>query len=171
MENRRALAVLMKQQYQMQEPLASIAERFANSEQTLADAQLLSKQVLSAGDQDWKSHFEDGSLLTRVLCTDNNSKAALNWEMAKWLHQEEWYQWKAEDDASVVASNEVIDQLEPVQCAWKWMPVICLENYLGTGVMVLGCESSIGQVWEHASCSVGGGSQKQRRSSGKSGRE
>jgi hypothetical protein len=69
------------------------------------------------------------------LCTDNNSKAALNWEIAKWLHREEWYQWKAEDDASVEANNEVIDQLEPVQCAWKWMPVICLENYLGTEVV------------------------------------
>jgi hypothetical protein len=51
------------------------------------------------------------------------------------LHKKEWYQWKAEDDASVVAGNEVIDQLEPVQCAWKWMPVICLENYLGTDVV------------------------------------
>ena len=80
-------------------------------------------------------HFEEGTLLTRVLCTDNNSKAALNWEIAKWLHREEWYQWKAEDDASVEANNEVIDQLEPVQCAWKWMPVICLENCLGTAVV------------------------------------
>ena len=35
----------------------------------------------------------------------------------------------------MAASNEVIDQLEPVQCAWKWMPVICLENYLGTEVV------------------------------------
>ena len=125
----------MKQQYRMQEPLASTAERFANSEQTLDDAQLLSEQVLSEGAEDWRMHFEEGSLLTRVLCTDNNSKAALNWEMAKWLHQKEWYQWKADDDESVVASNEVIDQLEPVQCAWKWMPVICLENYLGTEVV------------------------------------
>ncbi len=134
-KNRKALAVLMKQQYRMQEPLASVAERFANSEQTLADAQLLSNQVLSEGDQDWESHFEESFLLTRVLCTDNNSKAALNWEVAKWLHNELWYQWKAEDDASVVASNEVIEQLEPVQCAWKWMPVICLENCLGTAVV------------------------------------
>jgi hypothetical protein len=134
-KNRKALAVLMKQQYRMQEPLASIAERFANSEQTLDDAQLLSEQVLSEGAEDWETHFQEGSLLSRVLCTDNNSKAALNWEIAKWLHREEWYQWKAEDDASVEATNEVIDQLEPVQCAWKWMPVICLENYLGTDVV------------------------------------
>ena len=116
----------------MQEPLASVAERFANSEQTLADAQLLSEQVLSEGADDWRLHFEEGTQLTRVLCTENNSKAALNWEIAKWLRREEWYQWKAEDDESVEANNEVIDQLEPVQCAWKWMPVICLENYLGT---------------------------------------
>ena len=81
------------------------------------------------------THFEEGSLLSRVLCTDNNSKAALNCEIEKWLHKEEWYQWKAEDDASVEANNEVIDQLEPVQCVWKWMPVICLENYLGTEVV------------------------------------
>ena len=94
-KNRKALAVLMKQQYRMQEPLASIAERFANSEQTLGDAQLLSQQVLSEGAEDWRLHFEQGTLLTRVLCTDNNSKAALNWEIAKWLHREEWYQWNA----------------------------------------------------------------------------
>lgn len=134
-KNRKALAVLMRQQYRMQEPLASVAERFSNSEQTLGDAQLLSERVLREGAQDWRLHFEEGTLLTRVLCTDNNSKAALNWEIAKWLHREEWYQWKAEDDASVEANNEVIDQLEPVQCAWKWMPVICLENYLGTEVV------------------------------------
>ncbi len=47
----------------------------------------------------------------------------------------ERYQWKAQDDASIAESNEVIDQLEPVQCAWKWMPVICLENYLGSEVV------------------------------------
>ncbi len=87
----KSLAVLMKQQYRMQEPLASAAERFANSIQTLDDAQLLLEQVLSEGEQDWKTHLEEGSLLSRVLCTDNKSKAALNWEMAKWLHQEEWY--------------------------------------------------------------------------------
>ena len=125
----------MRQQYRMQEPLAAVAERFANSEQTLADAQLLSEQVLSEGAEDWRLHFEDGTVLTRVLCTDNNSKAALNWEIAKWLHREEWYQWNAEDDANVEANNEVIDQLEPVQCVWKWMPVICLENCLGTEVV------------------------------------
>ncbi len=83
----RALAVLIKKQYQMQEPLASAAERFANSEQTLADAQLLSKQELTAGEEDWKTHFGEDTLLTRVLCTDNNSKAALNWEIAKWLKE------------------------------------------------------------------------------------
>ena len=134
-KNRKPLAVLMKEQYRMQDPLASLAERFANSEQTLADAQLLSEQVLTEGAEDWKTNFEEGSVLTRVLCTDNNSKAALNWEIAKWLHQEEWYHWKAQDDASIVANTDVIDQLEPVQCAWKWMPVICLENYLGTEVV------------------------------------
>lgn len=62
-KNHKALAVLMKQQYQMQEPLASIAERFANSIQTLDDAQLLLEQVLSEGEQDWKTHLEEGSLL------------------------------------------------------------------------------------------------------------
>ena len=51
----------------MQEPLAAVAERFANSEQTLADAQLLSEQVLSEGAEDWRLHFEDGTMLTRVL--------------------------------------------------------------------------------------------------------
>jgi hypothetical protein len=91
--------------------------------------------VPGEGAKDWGTHYDDGSLLSRVLCTDNNSKAALNWEIAKWLHREEWYQWKAEDDASVETNNEVIDQLEPVQCAWKWMPVICLENYLSTQVV------------------------------------
>ncbi len=115
-KNHKSLEVLMKQQYQMQEPLATIAERFANSVQTLDDAQLLLERVQSEGEQDWKTHLEEGTLLSRVLCTENKSKAALNWEMAKWLHQEEWYQWKAEDDASIVVSNEVIDQLEPVQC-------------------------------------------------------
>ena len=35
-KNRKALAVLMRQQYRMQEPLAAVAERFGNSEQTLA---------------------------------------------------------------------------------------------------------------------------------------
>jgi hypothetical protein len=111
----------MKQQYRMLEPLASIGERFANSEQTLADAQLLSGQVLTEGEEDWHSHFEEGSLLTRVLCTDNNSKAALNWEIAKWLHRKEWYQWKAEDDVSVEANNEVIDQFGA--------SAMCLEVY------------------------------------------
>jgi len=42
--------------------------------------------------------------------------------------------WKAENDDNIVI-NEVIDQLEPVQCAWKWMPVISLENYLGTDIV------------------------------------
>ncbi len=78
-----------KQQYRMQESLASLAERFANSEQTLDDALALANQVLSEGSKEWQSHFEEKSLLTRILCTENNSKAALNWEIAKWLHQEE----------------------------------------------------------------------------------
>jgi hypothetical protein len=41
-----------KQQYRMQESLASLAERFANSEQTLDDALALANQVLSEGSEE-----------------------------------------------------------------------------------------------------------------------
>ena len=71
--NHKPLAVLMKEQYRMQDPLASLAERFSNSEQTLADMQLLSGQELSEGEQEWQIHFDEGSLLSQVLST-NNSK-------------------------------------------------------------------------------------------------
>ncbi len=129
---RQSLSVLMKHQYRMQEPLASISERFANGTQTVEDAILLSEKVLKEGVEDWELHFRDGLVGTRVLCSDNNSKAALNWEIVKWLHQNEWYSWEAQSDNR---NLEVVDQLEPMQCAWKWMPVICLENYLGTDVV------------------------------------
>jgi hypothetical protein len=46
-KERVTMAVLMKEQYRKEEPLALIAERFANSEQTLDDAQLLLGQVLT----------------------------------------------------------------------------------------------------------------------------
>jgi hypothetical protein len=129
---RQSLSVLMKHQYRMQEPLASISERFADGNQSVQDAVLLSEKVLKEGVEDWKLHFQEGSVGTRVLCSDNNSKAALNWEIVKWLHQNEWYSWEPHTGDG---NLEVVEQLEPMQCAWKWMPVICLENYLGTDVV------------------------------------
>src|SRR4051812_37435539 len=119
----------------MQEPLASITERFANNQQTLADSLAMCEARLMRDAQadEWKARFSTDTSTTRVLCTDNNSKAALNWEFVKWLRvdADEWCHWAAEDDAGV-AHNEVIEQLEPQQCAWAWMPVVCLENYPGT---------------------------------------
>lgn len=132
---RQSLSVLMKHQYRMQEPLASISERFANGDQTVHDAMLLSEKVLKEGVEDWELHFRNDPVSTRVLCLENNSKAALNWEIVKWLHQNEWYSWEAQNDISASKNLEVVDQLEPMQCAWKWMPVVCLENYLGTDVV------------------------------------
>ena len=132
---RQSLSVLMKHQYRMQEPLASISERFANGDQTVSDAMLLSEKVLEEGVEDWELHFRNDPVSTRVLCSENNSKAALNWEIVKWLHQNEWNSWEAQNDINASKNLEVVDQLEPMQCAWKWMPVICLENYLGTDVV------------------------------------
>ncbi len=134
---RRALSVLMRQQYRMQEPLASMTERFANGQQTLQDAQTLSETRLlkNADHEEWKLRFESGSTSTRILCSDNNSKCALNNEMAKALMvvEGEMHSWRAEDDERLASkSNEVLDQLEPIQFAWKWMPVVCLENIAGT---------------------------------------
>ena len=65
-----------------------------------------------------------------VLCTDNNSKAAQNWEVVKWLHAREWKEWDTKDTAQ--RCLKVVEQLEPKQAAWKWMPLICLGNYKGT---------------------------------------
>ena len=96
---------------------------------------LLSEKVLKEGVEDWELHFRNDPVSTRVLCLENNSKAALNWEIVKWLHQNEWYSWEAQNDISASKNLEVVDQLEPMQCAWKWMPVVCLENYLGTDVV------------------------------------
>lgn len=140
MMERRSFAVLMRTQYRMQEPLASITERFASNTQTLADAQQLwrTRQLRGAKPDDWRAQFEANVPATRLLCTDNNSKGALNWELAQWLGSAMpgYYEWVATNaDARDTRRNEVVDQLEPRQCAWPWMPIVCLENYAGTGAV------------------------------------
>ena len=55
-----------------------------------------------------------------VLCTDNNSKAALNWELVKWLHARQWKEWDTKDTPQ--RCLKVVEQLESKQAAWKWMP-------------------------------------------------
>ena len=64
---RQSLSVLMKHQYCMQEPLASISERFANGDQTVSDALLLSEKVLEEVVEDWELLFRNDHVRTRVL--------------------------------------------------------------------------------------------------------
>ena len=73
------LAVLMKEQFRMPQPLAGIAERFAQGKQTVAEALALQKQAVG-GDcaVDWEHMFRSNASDCCVLCTDNNSKAAQN---------------------------------------------------------------------------------------------
>ena len=77
-ERQATLAVLMKEQFRMQEPLAGIAECFAQGKQTVTDAFVLQKQDLG-GDctVNWEHMFRSNASDFCVLCNDNNSKAAL----------------------------------------------------------------------------------------------
>ena len=123
----------MKHQYRLQEPLAGIAERFAQGKQTLADAVELRKQSLGEHEINWKEKFSTDTERVRILCTDNNSKAALNWQIGKWIRPCEFQEWDTIDTPQ--RTLEVIEQMEPKQTAWKWMPLICLGNYKGTLVV------------------------------------
>jgi len=131
----------MKHQYRMQGELVGITERFANGEQTLADALLICGKVIEGDSEriqaEWRQRFLDDASLARVLSTDNNSKAALNWELIKRMRGGNVYvRWDALDDQTLTKSPfEVTEQLEPKQCVWQYMPVICLENYANTSVM------------------------------------
>ena len=56
----------------------------------------------------------------------------INWKTVK-AHRGEhdWLEWKSNETAGLRDKEEqmgVVDQLEPMQCVWRWMPVICLEN-------------------------------------------
>ena len=55
-------------------------------------------------------------------------------------HSRECFIWDAIDNPEKMKKTTQagllgVDQLEPVQFAFQWMPVICLENYLGTSVV------------------------------------
>ena len=78
----------------------------------------------------WVQKFRSKASDFHVLCTDNNSKAALNCEVVKWLHAREWKEWDTKD--SPKHCLQVVEQLEPKQAAWKWLPPIRLGNYKGT---------------------------------------
>ena len=68
-----------------------ITERFANRQQTLQDALANAKRRVQGDAENiqevWQERFLHDSKLARVLSSDNNSKAALNFELIKWLHQ------------------------------------------------------------------------------------
>ncbi len=135
----------MRQQYRMQEPLAGIAERFANGQQTMEDALVIPGRTVAAHREslEWGEEFTSSAQLSRVICSENNSKAALNMGIAEWAHPEEWYMWDAIDEVGVGKKSKaepnagllVEDQLEPVQFVWQYMAVTCLENVLGTMVV------------------------------------
>ena len=72
---------------------------------------------------DWGSEFGLSLPLSRVICSDNNTKAALNMAIWKYQHPEDCFVWDAVDDLDKVKKKKkedglrVIDQLEPVQFA------------------------------------------------------
>jgi len=75
----------------------------ANGEQTLADALLICGKVIEGDSEriqaEWRQRLLDDASLARVLSTDNNSKAALNWELIKWMRGGNVYaRWDALDD-------------------------------------------------------------------------
>jgi hypothetical protein len=135
-KSRKSLAVIVTQQYRMAEPLAGIAQRFAEGKQTVDDAVAIRARLMKRGtagaktDDEWMQRFSQNR--AKVLTGENNIKAAINWEIVKALRGEHnWLEWKSEDTAGLRDKEEemgVVDQLEPMQCVWRWMPVICLEN-------------------------------------------
>jgi hypothetical protein len=141
---RKSLSVVVTQQYRMGEPLAGIAQRFADGKQTVDDAMAVRARLMKRGsgggaktEDEWLQKLAQNR--AKVLTGENNVKAAINWEIVKALRGErDWLEWKSEDTGGLRDKEEemgVVDQLEPMQCVWKWMPVICLENMEGgTGV-------------------------------------
>lgn len=138
-KERKSLAVLVTQQYRMVEPLCGIAQRFANGQQTVEDALLIRSRLARRGmngktEGDWLLQFAQNR--AKLLTGENNVKAAINWEIVKEIRKGKlWLEWRSLD-ANGLRNNEeekmsVVDQLEPLQCVWKWMPVICLENIDG----------------------------------------
>ena len=45
----------------------------------------------------WKHMFRSSDSDCCVHCTDNNSKTALNREVATWLHARQWMVWDTKD--------------------------------------------------------------------------
>ena len=129
--------VLMREQYRMVSPLKEIAERFSNGDQTVEDAILL--EGCSVRREEGEHLFGlIGEEKCRILSTDNDAKAALNYELSKRLGEKKTMRmWRAEDEHGVDPNevNKVNEQLEPVQYCWKMMPVICLENYAKSRVV------------------------------------
>ena len=130
---RKSYAVVMKTQYRMTGQLAGIAERFANGEQLVEDAKaVVGRTVKGKTSDEWKEKLAENKV--KVLCFENNVKAGLNWEMVKWMREgKEWFDWACEDKEKGREAS-VIEQIEPMQCVWPWMPVISLENYPKTKV-------------------------------------
>jgi hypothetical protein len=123
----------------MAEPLSGIAERFANGQQTVQDTQSIRSRLAKRGmnrktEDDWLLQFIQNR--AKLLTGENNVKAAINWEIVKAIRKNKlWLEWTSLDADELRNKEEdkmsVVDQLEPLQCVWKWMPVICLENIDG----------------------------------------
>jgi hypothetical protein len=81
-------------------------------------------------EDEWLQSFAENR--AKVLTGENNIKAGINWEIIKALRGGcDWLEWKSTDTEGLREKEDemgVVDQLEPMQCVWRWMPVICLEN-------------------------------------------
>jgi hypothetical protein len=136
---RKSLAVIVTQQYRMAEPLAGIAQRFADGMQTVDDAVAIRARLMKRGaagaktEDEWMQQLSQNR--AKVLTGENNIKAAINWEIVEAMRGgKSWLEWKSNDAEGLREKEDemgVVDQLEPMQCVWKWMPVICLENMDG----------------------------------------
>ena len=74
----------------------------------------------------------------------------IKWEIVKALRGEhDWLEWKAKMAELRDKKEEmgVVDQLEPMQCVWRWMPVICLENVVSNADVCNGALCWEVHVW------------------------
>ena len=68
-----------------------------------------------------------------MLTGENNIKAAISTGTLSRHCEASTTGWsgkatKLQDCVTKEEEMDVVDQLEPMQCVWRWMPVICLEN-------------------------------------------
>ena len=86
------LCVTMSHQYRMSPKLNAIATRFSNGNHTLEDVKTLCAQQLIMGPEECVQLLGD----YRVLCTDNNAKAALNANLVASVKPTDfWVEWES----------------------------------------------------------------------------